>query len=102
MRQHIQGRIDLIDTEFKELRDFTKEKVFELTVQVDGFKEKVEAVKKRFLNLVADFDLRLKIVDKKEKMSEEIIKAFRDELLSQARITSMLVELDFMQQSLDF
>ena len=50
-------------------------------MQVDAFSQKVETIKKRFLNLVSDVDKRIKYVDKNERSTKDIITTFREELL---------------------
>ena len=62
----------------------------------------MDSIKKRFNGLISDFDNRMKQMKINDHKIEEVINAFRSELLNQARIVSTLVELDFIQQSLDF
>ena len=71
-------------------------------MEVESFNVKTDVLKKKFNKLVSDFDNRIVLSEKKDKINQDILIMFKDELLNQARIVSTLVELDFIQQSLDF
>ena len=84
------------------LKTFTKDFFFNIKVEVDGFRDTTNAIRKRFTSLISDFDARMVALHNKEKAIEAVVKIFRDELINHSRIISTLVELDFIQQSLDF
>jgi len=56
----------------------------------------------KFKRLVSDQDIFKAKVEKIQKRTQEIVRVMRCEQMASSKLMSTLVELEFIQQSLDF
>ena len=82
--------------------EFVRSNIKFFAEKVEYFELETGAIMRKFKRIVADQDIFKARVMKTQKRTREMVTVMRAEQLAVSKIASTLVELEFIQQSLDF
>ena len=90
------------NTELTNCIEFVEESIKTFKEKVEFFQSDIEVTQTKFKRLLSDQDIFRDRVEKIHMRTKELVRVIRAEQLATSKILSTLVELEFIQQSLDF